>query len=263
MAGGLFTRAVAESGSTLLPIDSEHNAIFQCLPKDYGNLADVGVRKILLTASGGPFRTTPMDELASVTPDQACAHPNWDMGRKISVDSASMMNKGLELIEACWLFDCAPSQIEVVVHPQSVIHSMIELADNSVKAQLGPPDMRLPIQYAMFHPDRMPNELIPRLDIAKPYDLSFQPLEVERYPCFSLAVAAGKKGGTYPTALSAADEVAVGLFLDRQIGYMDIGRVIDRVLDDHHDFPQPGLEQLLEADRWARAKAHEVAGSLA
>ena len=257
MAGELLKATERRCGGTILPVDSEPSAIWQCLQGENGSL-----RRIILTASGGPFRTTDPSELEGVTPEQALKHPTWQMGRKITVDSATLMNKGFEVIETHWLFDVPFESIEVVVHPQSVVHSMIELADNSVKAQMGPPDMRLPIQYAMFHPDRMPNEMIPRLDIANPYDLSFQPFEAERYPCFNLAVAAGKKGGTYPAALSGADEVAVNLFLDRKIGYLDIGRVIDKVLDDHHDTPQPGLEHLMEADLWARARANEVAGSL-
>jgi 1-deoxy-D-xylulose-5-phosphate reductoisomerase len=179
------------------------------------------------------------------------------------VDSATLINKAFEVIESHWLFELPFEKIEVVVHPQSVVHSMIELADNSIKAQMGPPDMRLPIQYSMFHPDRMPNDLIPRLDIANPYSLTFQPLELDRYPCFSLALDAGKRGGTYPAALSAADEVAVGLFLDRKIGYVDIGRVIERVLEEHDVSFEAGLDELVEVDRWARSQANYVAKSLA
>ncbi len=210
-----------------------------------------------------PFELPTQRDLESVTPEQALKHPTWQMGPKITVDSATLINKAFEVIESRWLFDLPFEKIEVVVHPQSVVHSMIELADNSVKAQMGPPDMRLPIQYSMFHPDRMPNDLIPRLDIANPYSLTFQPLELDRYPCFSLALDAGKRGGTYPAALSAADEIAVGLFLERKIGYMDIGRVITRVLEDHEVSSEPDLEELVEVDHWARVRANEVARSLA
>lgn len=258
MAGELLKATEAHYGGAILPVDSEPSAIWQCMQGEPSAL-----RRIIITASGGPFRTADPADLESVTPEQALKHPTWQMGRKITVDSATLMNKAFEVIESHWLFDLPFEKIEVVVHPQSVVHSMIELADNSVKAQMGPPDMRLPIQYSMFHPDRMPNDLIPRLDIANPYNLTFQPLELDRYPCFSLALDAGKRGGTYPAALSAADEIAVGLFLERKIGYMDIGRVINRVLEDHEVSSEPDLEELVEVDQWARARANEVARSLA
>ncbi len=258
MAGELLKAAEKKHGGAILPVDSEPSAIWQCMQGEPSAL-----RRIIITASGGPFRTTDTSELKDVTPEQALKHPTWQMGRKITVDSATLMNKAFEVIESHWLFGLPFEQIEVVVHPQSIVHSMIELADNSVKAQMGPPDMRLPIQYSMFHPDRMPNDLIPRLDIANPYDLTFHPLELERYPCFSLALHAGKHGGTFPAALSAADEVAVGLFLDRQIGYLDIGRVVDRVLEEHDVSPEPDLEELLQVDQWARTRATEIARSLA
>ena len=258
MAGELLKAAEARYGGAILPVDSEPSAIWQCMQGEPSAL-----RRIIITASGGPFRTADPGDLESVTPEQALKHPTWQMGRKITVDSATLINKAFEVIESRWLFDLPFEKIEVVVHPQSVVHSMIELADNSVKAQMGPPDMRLPIQYSMFHPDRMPNDLIPRLDIANPYNLTFQPLELDRYPCFSLALDAGKRGGTYPAALSAADEIAVGLFLERKIGYMDIGRVINRVLEDHEVSSKPDLEELVEVDQWARVRANEVARSLA
>ncbi len=258
MAGELLKAAEARYGGAILPVDSEPSAIWQCMQGEPSAL-----RRIIITASGGPFRTADPGDLESVTPEQALKHPTWQMGRKITVDSATLINKAFEVIESRWLFDLPFEKIEVVVHPQSVVHSMIELADNSVKAQMGPPDMRLPIQYSMFHPDRMPNDLIPRLDIANPYNLTFQPLELDRYPCFSLALDAGKRGGTYPAALSAADEIAVGLFLERKIGYMDIGRVISRVLEDHEVSSEPDLEELVEVDQWARVRANEVARSLA
>ena len=258
MAGELLKAAEARYGGAILPVDSEPSAIWQCMQGEPSAL-----RRIIITASGGPFRTADPADLEGVTPEQALKHPTWQMGRKITVDSATLINKAFEVIESRWLFDLPFEKIEVVVHPQSVVHSMIELADNSVKAQMGPPDMRLPIQYSMFHPDRMPNDLIPRLDIANPYSLTFQPLELDRYPCFSLALDAGKRGGTYPAALSAADEIAVGLFLERKIGYMDIGRVINRVLEDHEVSSEPDLEELVEVDQWARVRANEVARSLA
>ena len=258
MAGELLKAAEARYGGAILPVDSEPSAIWQCMQGEPSAL-----RRIIITASGGPFRTADPADLESVTPEQALKHPTWQMGRKITVDSATLINKAFEVIESRWLFDLPFEKIEVVVHPQSVVHSMIELADNSVKAQMGPPDMRLPIQYSMFHPDRMPNDQIPRLDIANPYNLTFQPLELDRYPCFSLALDAGKRGGTYPAALSAADEIAVGLFLERKIGYMDIGRVINRVLEDHEVSSEPDLEELVEVDQWARVRANEVARSLA
>ena len=258
MAGELLKAAEARYGGAILPVDSEPSAIWQCMQGEPSAL-----RRIIITASGGPFRTADPADLKSVTPEQALKHPTWQMGRKITVDSATLINKAFEVIESRWLFDLPFEKIEVVVHPQSVVHSMIELADNSVKAQMGPPDMRLPIQYSMFHPDRMPNDQIPRLDIANPYNLTFQPLELDRYPCFSLALDAGKRGGTYPAALSAADEIAVGLFLERKIGYMDIGRVINRVLEDHEVSSEPDLEELVEVDQWARVRANEVARSLA
>jgi 1-deoxy-D-xylulose-5-phosphate reductoisomerase len=258
MAGELLKAAEKRYGGAILPVDSEPSAIWQCMQGEPNSL-----RRIIITASGGPFRTTDIADLEGVTPEQALKHPTWQMGRKITVDSATLINKAFEVIESHWLFALPFEKIEVVVHPQSVVHSMIELADNSIKAQMGPPDMRLPIQYSMFHPDRMPNDLIPRLDIANPYNLTFQPLELERYPCFNLALQAGKRGGTYPAALSAADEVAVGLFLDRKIGYMDIGRVMEQVLEEHEVSFDANLEELVEVDRWARTRATQIAKSLA
>ena len=258
MAGELLKATEKRYGGAILPVDSEPSAIWQCMQGEPSAL-----KRIIITASGGPFRTTDVSELESVTPEQALKHPTWQMGRKITVDSATLTNKAFEVIESRWLFGLPFEKIEVVVHPQSVVHSMIELEDNSIKAQMGPPDMRLPIQYSMFHPDRMPNDLIPRLDIANPYNLTFQPLELERYPCFSLALDAGKSGGTYPAALSAADEVAVSLFLDRKIGYMDIGRVMEGVLDDHDASYSADLEELVQVDQWARTRATEIAQALA
>ena len=257
MAGELVKATEKRHQAVLLPVDSEPSAIWQCLQGE----SDI-VRRIIITASGGPFRTTPLQEMEKVTPEEALKHPTWQMGRKITIDSATLMNKAFEVIEAHWLFDIPWDKIEVVVHPQSMIHSMVELADGSVKAQLGPPDMRLPIQYAMFYPHRFPNEQIPRLDTQINHSLSFQPLEPERYPCFSLAVEAGKRGGTYPAVLCAADEVAVELFLSGRIGFMDIWRVVDRVLEEHTPSPSLGLEEILGADQWGRTRATEVAATL-
>ncbi|NNG63513.1 1-deoxy-D-xylulose-5-phosphate reductoisomerase, partial [Pseudomonas fragi] len=231
MTGDLFMQAVRRSGSVLLPIDSEHNAIFQCLPQDFARgLTNVGVRRILLTASGGPFRQTPLAELEHVTPDQACAHPNWSMGRKISVDSASMMNKGLELIEACWLFDARPDQVEVVIHPQSVIHSLVDYVDGSVLAQLGNPDMRTPITNALAWPERIDSGVAP-LDLFAVARLDFQRPDEQRFPCLRLAREAAMAGNSAPAMLNAANEVAVAAFLDGRIRYPQIARIIEDVLN--------------------------------
>ena len=257
MAGDLVKETARQHNAAILPVDSEPSAIWQCLQGETNAL-----RRIILTASGGPFRTIDINEMESVTPTQALKHPNWTMGRKITIDSSTLMNKGFEVIESHHLFDTPYENIEVVVHPPSIIHSMVELADGAVKAQLGPPDMRLPIQYAMFHPDRLPNDQIPRLDTAIPYSLTFQPLEKERFPCFGLAVEAGKAGGTYPSVLSAADDVAVELFLAGKIGYMDIFRLVDKVLGDYKPLPTSGLEDILEADEWARSRARTEADRL-
>ncbi len=257
MAGELVMSLAQQDGASILPVDSEPSAIWQCLQGESET-----VRRIIITASGGPFRTTPVEELESVTPEEALNHPTWRMGRKITVDSATLMNKAFEVIEARWLFDVPWDKIEVVVHPQSIVHSMVELADGSVKAQMGPPDMRLPIQYSLFYPTRLPNQQIPRLDTQMSYSLTFQPLEHQRYPCFDLAVEAGKQGGTYPAVLSAADEVAVGLFLNGKIGFMDIYRAVEKVLEAHTSSAGDCLDDVLEADRWARVRTHEVAKGL-
>ncbi|MBD9414538.1 1-deoxy-D-xylulose-5-phosphate reductoisomerase [Pseudomonas sp. PDM16] len=255
MSGDLFMQAVLEHGATLLPIDSEHNAIFQCLPGDYSRgLGAVGVRRILLTASGGPFRETPLVELEAVSPEQACAHPNWSMGRKISVDSASMMNKGLELIEACWLFDARPSQIEVVIHPQSVIHSLVDYVDGSVLAQLGNPDMRTPIANALAWPERIDSGVAP-LDLFAVARLDFQRPDEQRFPCLRLARQAAEAGGCAPARLNAANEVAVAAFLDRRIRFPEIARIIEDVLDREASATVEGLDAVLAADARARALA--------
>lgn len=258
MAGELFMQAVREHGATLLPVDSEHNAIFQSLPPDFSRgLAECGVRRILLTASGGPFRNTPLSELQQVTPEAACAHPNWVMGRKISVDSASMMNKGLEVIEAHWLFAAAPEKIQVVVHPQSVIHSLVEYADGSVLAQLGNPDMRTPIAYALAYPERIEAGVEP-LDLFKIAHLDFSAPDFERFPCLRLAYDALSEGGTAPAILNAANEVAVAAFLDRQLPFLGIPRLISATLAALPAGPEGNLADVLAADADARRLAIQM-----
>ena len=257
MSGALFMQAVRRSGAVLLPIDSEHNAIFQCLPGDYARgLAPVGVRRILLTASGGPFRQTPLEELQRVTPEQACAHPNWSMGRKISVDSASMMNKGLELIEACWLFAAKPAQVEVVIHPQSVIHSLVDYVDGSVLAQLGNPDMRTPISHALAWPERIDSGVAP-LDLFAVARLDFQAPDEQRFPCLRLARQVADVGGTAPALLNAANEIAVQAFLERRIRFPQIASIIEDVLNLEPAVEVESLDSVLLADASARAHAEQ------
>ncbi len=262
MAGRIFMDAVRQHGATLLPIDSEHNAIFQALPHDFfgdhaGDFAASGISKILLTASGGPFRNTPLSELQNVTPDQACAHPNWVMGRKISVDSATMMNKGLEVIEAHWLFNAPPDAIQVVIHPQSVIHSLVQYVDGSVLAQLGNPDMRTPIAYALAYPERIEAGAAP-LDLLKVATLTFEAPDFARFPCLALAYQALRAGGTAPAMLNAANEVAVAAFLDRRIAFLAIPRLIEEVLVALPVSAVNTLEDVLDADAAARAAALEL-----
>jgi 1-deoxy-D-xylulose-5-phosphate reductoisomerase len=252
MAGNVFMDAVRASGAMLLPIDSEHNAIFQALPRGYdGNPSANGVRRILLTASGGPFRNMPLSELENVTPEQACAHPNWVMGRKISVDSASMMNKGLEVIEAHWLFNADADDIQVVVHPQSVIHSLVEYVDGSVLAQLGNPDMRTPIAYGLAYPQRIDAGVAP-LDLFKVATLNFTAPDFARFPCLKLAYQALRAAGTAPAVLNAANEEAVAAFLDRRISFLSIPRVIEAVLDTLPVSAVRCLDDVLGADAEAR-----------
>ena len=261
MAGHLFMEQVSAGGATLLPIDSEHNAILQCLPP--GCPCDKqrsGVRRILLTGSGGPFRTTPLEALAAVTPEQACAHPNWDMGRKISVDSATMMNKGLELIEACWLFDATPDLIEVVLHPQSVIHSMVDYIDGSVLAQLGNPDMRTPIAHALAWPQRMDSGVAP-LDFSVIAGLTFESIDLQRYPALALAFAAANSGGTAPALLNAANEVAVAAFLEQRLAFTGIAALCAETLSHLDGGPADTLATVLDADHRARAYANQLLSS--
>jgi 1-deoxy-D-xylulose-5-phosphate reductoisomerase len=256
MSGRLFMDAVARNGATLLPIDSEHNAIFQCLPQDYCRRpGHHGIDRILLTASGGPFLTRDLETLHLVTPEEAVAHPNWVMGRKISVDSATMMNKGLEVIEAHWLFGAPAQQIEVVIHPQSVIHSMVSYVDGSVLAQLGNPDMRTPIAHALAYPERIPSGVGP-IDLAKIGQLAFSLPDFQRFPCLKLAYDALEAGGSAPAILNAANEVAVQAFLDGNIGFRSIDRVIAQVLDRMPPSEIENVDMLLEQDRMAREFAY-------
>lgn len=255
MSGALFMQAVREHNAVLLPIDSEHNAIFQSLPRDFGRgLSAVGVRRILLTASGGPFREMPVSALADVTPEQACKHPNWSMGRKISVDSASMMNKGLELIEACWLFDARPEQVEVVIHQQSVIHSLVDYVDGSVLAQLGNPDMRTPIAHALAWPERI-DAGVSALDLFKIARLDFQAPDEQRFPCLRLARQAAEAGGSAPAMLNAANEMAVAAFLERRIRFTEIATIIEFVLNAEAVVSVEALQAVLRADSRARELA--------
>jgi len=258
MAGELFMHAVHEHGALLLPVDSEHNAIFQSLPADFSRgLTACGVQKILLTASGGPFRNVPLSALLQVTPEAACAHPNWVMGRKISVDSATMMNKGLEVIEAHWLFAAPPEMIQVVVHPQSVIHSAVQYADGSVLAQMGNPDMRTPIAYAMAYPDRV-EAGVEALDLFKVGHLDFFEPDFERFRCLQLAYDALREGGTAPAILNAANEEAVAAFLDRQLPFLGIHALNEHVLNQLPAMPEGSLTDVLAADAEARRLARQL-----
>ena len=258
VSGDLFMAAARASGAQILPIDSEHNAVFQCMPRNFGEgLARVGVERILLTASGGPFRQHSLEQLHDVTPAQACAHPNWDMGRKISVDSATMMNKGLEVIEARWLFDAQPGQIEVLVHPQSVIHSLVQYVDGSVLAQLGNPDMRTPIAHALAWPDRHDSG-VGALDLLSVARLDFESPDPRRFPCLRLAFEAISAGGTAPAVLNAANEVAVELFLAGTLAFTEIAEVVEETMAEFPHFAAEDLDQLLAADGRARALAEQL-----
>ncbi len=247
MAGEIIVREASIHHAQILPIDSEHSAIWQCL---HGETSKP--QRLLLTASGGPFYHYSQAQLAEVTPEQALQHPVWKMGRKVTVDSATLMNKGLEVTEAHWLFSFPFDSIEILVHPQSIIHSMVEFLDGSLKAQLSWPDMRLPIQYALSYPQRWPNPGLPRLDWNKINSLDFEPADYDKFPCLRLAVEAGKSGGTYPAVLCAADEVAVEFFLSHRIGFTDIARIVQETLEQHRSISRPSLEEILAADKWAR-----------
>lgn len=258
MAGHLFMDEVRHNGAELIPIDSEHNAVFQCMPAGYrGGEWPRGVRRILLTASGGPFRNWPLERLAAVTPAQACSHPNWVMGRKISVDSATMMNKGLEVIEACWLFGASPERIEVVVHPQSVIHSLVEYEDGSVLAQLGNPDMRTPIACGLAWPERL-DAGVEQLDLFALARLDFEAPDVERFPCLGLATQAAAAGGSAPVVLNAANEIAVAAFLDERIKFTAIAEIVERTLEVAGTASVNTLDEILDCDRRARRVAADA-----
>ena len=255
MAGALVNTAIRANGVNLIPIDGEMSAIFQCLEGTRERQADI--HRLLITASGGPFRTVPKEDLYSVTPQQALKHPNWKMGQKITIDSATMMNKGLEVIEAKWLFNIELSKIDVVVHPESIVHSMVEWTDGSTIAQLGPTDMRIMIQYALTYPRRL-SAPVPRLDLQETRTLHFEPVDFEKFPCLSLAYNAAEVGGTLPVVLSSADEVVVEAFLNACIGFMDIPAILARVMDKHTVIADPTLPDILEVDRWAKSTARSI-----
>ncbi|MEG6615729.1 1-deoxy-D-xylulose-5-phosphate reductoisomerase [Peptococcaceae bacterium 1198_IL3148] len=252
-AGGLVMEKVKTHGVNLFPVDSEHSAIWQCLNGE----PQKALAKLILTASGGPFRQTPHQQMADITPGMALKHPNWSMGSKITIDSATLMNKGLEVIEARWLFNVDYNDIDVVVHAQSIIHSMVEFVDGSVIAHLGIPDMRIPIQYALSHPDRWPNQL-PKLDLIKVSQLTFEEPDMERFPCLKLAFQAGATGGTMPAVMNAANEIAVARFLRKEVGFLDIPVIIRKVMEKHCVIVQPELEDILRADGWARDVAQQL-----
>ena len=263
MSGNLFMQAMKRGGGELLPIDSEHNAIFQCLPPQFSKTLNpsLGVEELWLTASGGPFRNTPMEQLGSITPDQACAHPNWVMGRKISVDSATMMNKGLEVIEAFWLFGLPLEKIKVLIHPQSVVHSMVRYRDGSVIAQLGQPDMRTPIAYGLAWPERI-EAGVAQLNLTQLAALSFTEPDLAHFPCLSLAFAAAKAGGTAPTVLNAANEIAVAAFLNEGMPYLHIPSVVERTLNSIPASDADSIEYILDIDIQARKVARDCIKSI-
>ncbi len=253
MAGEIITSEAKRNAARILPIDSEHSAIWQCL-RGETQKAD----RLMLTASGGPFHRYSSAQLAGVTAKQALRHPSWQMGRKVTIDSATLMNKGLEVIEAHWLFDMPFDKIMVLIHPQSIIHSLIEFVDGSIKAQLSYPDMRLPIQYALSYPERLPNPHLPRLDWNHINNLTFKQPSFDTFPCLGLAIEAGKKGGTYPTVLCAADEIAVELFLSGRIKFTDIANLVEQALAQHQVVAHPTIEEIMAADAWAREKVRQL-----
>ena len=255
MAGPLVNAAVKTNDVKLIPIDGEMSAIFQCLEGASDRQAEI--HRLLITASGGPFREVPKEELYAVTPAQALQHPNWKMGQKITIDSATMMNKGLEVIEAKWLFNIELSKIDIVVHPESIVHSMVEWTDGSTLAQLGPTDMRIMIQYALTYPKRL-SAPVPRLDLLEARTLHFEPVDFEKFPCLSLAYTAAEVGGTLPVVLSSADEVVVAAFLNADIGFMDIPAILGRVMDAHEVIPEPTLTDILDVDQWAKSTANSL-----
>ncbi len=255
MCGAIVMNAVKKNGINLIPIDGEMSAIFQCLEGARDRQDDI--HRLILTASGGPFRDTPKENLYKVTAQQALKHPNWDMGAKITVDSATMMNKGLEVIEAKWLFDIELEKIDIVIHRESIIHSMVEWMDSSTLAQLGPTDMQIMIQYALSYPNRLPTP-VPRLDLCELRTLHFEPVDRDKFPCISLAYTAAEVGGTLPVVLSSADEVVVEAFLNERIGFMDIPAILDQVMNKHGVIDDPTLEDILEVDRWTKSTTRSI-----
>jgi 1-deoxy-D-xylulose-5-phosphate reductoisomerase len=254
MAGEIIIKEAKLSGAQILPVDSEHSAIWQCLEGETQKAT-----QIILTASGGPFLHYSPAQLADVTVEQALSHPSWRMGRKVTIDSATLMNKGLEVIEAHWLFDMPFDNIKVLIHPQSIVHSMVEFSDGSIKAQLSYPDMRLPIQYALSYPERLANPQLPKLDWENIKNLTFEPPGLDTFPCLKLAIEAGKMGGTYPAVLCAADEVAVELFLSQLINFIDIAGLVEQALQEHQAISHPAVEEIMAADAWAREKVMQLA----
>jgi 1-deoxy-D-xylulose-5-phosphate reductoisomerase len=257
MAGEIILEEMKKSNGWILPVDSEHSAIWQCMAGETFKPA-----RIILTASGGPFLKRNITQLSEVTVEEALKHPSWQMGKKVTVDSATLMNKGLEVIEAHWLFDMPYECIDILIHPQSIIHSMVELIDGSIKAQMSTPDMRFPIQYALSYPDRIPNPALPKLDWRKVNGLQFDHPDFSFYPCLKLAIEAGKRGGTFPAVLCAADETAVEMFLQRKISFTDIARIIERVLDCHQSVSHPDLETILAVDDRTRLQTREFAAGV-
>jgi 1-deoxy-D-xylulose-5-phosphate reductoisomerase len=258
MAGEIITNEARANGASILPVDSEHSAIWQCLQGEAQSFT-----RIVLTASGGPFRSFSAKQLEKVTATQALEHPSWQMGPKVTIDSATLMNKGLEIIEAHWLFDSPFEDIRVIIHPQSIIHSMVEFVDGSVKAQLGCPDMRLPIQYALTYPERLPNPELSRIDWDNIAELTFEQPDLDKFPCLKLAAEVGRSGGTCPAVLCAADEVAVDLFLAGTIKFTDIARLVQQVLTEHKTVTQPSMEDILAVDTWARQTVSELVKEIA
>ncbi len=256
-AGQIIAAETIKNKARILPVDSEHSAIWQCL-----NGEKQAPRRIILTASGGPFLDYPPEKMKAITAEQALAHPSWKMGKKVTIDSSTLMNKGLEVIEAHWFFDVPVADVKVLVHPQSIVHSMVEFVDGSVKAQLGMPDMRLPIQYALSYPDRLANPYLPRIDWDKFANLEFRQPDMAKFPCLKLAIEAGQKGGTYPAVLCAADEVAVDLFLQGKIRFTDIAHIVEKTLEQHQNTPVPTIDNITNTDKWARETSLKFSGSI-